>query len=580
MDSSKGILPGIMKIFAGIFILATVFACATIVSPSGGPKDITPPSLLKSTPANLSKNFYGNKLTMDFSEFIELKDIEKYLLVSPPLNKDPDIRVKNRSLVVRLKDTLRSNTTYSFFFGDAIVDITEKNPVKNFSFAFATGNTIDSLSLSGRVSDAFTRMPAKDVLVMLYRDYADSVPMLQRPVYVSRTGKGGEFTLNNLAAGRFRIIALKDGNSDYLYNLPTEQIAFSDSLVEPHYIKPVLLQPADTIQKPVKSQDTTRKVVINQDTLNQISLDLFPEPDSIQRVSKSSMTAPHQLSIVFRYPTHKASFVPIGMDSTFAWSVREISTGRDTISCWLNNTIPDSLRLKVSDNGKVIDTIRIATVYKHKVIGKAKDQQADSTLKFASNTARVGTLEWNTPYTLTLANPLASYNGSGIRLIVTKKDTLTPAILYADSTHRRMIVKYPWKTTEDYELIFPKGAFRDIYNQENDSLKSVFKLWPKEEYGVLRVAFTLVNIAHPMIIQLLSEKGVVLKEQIITKSQKIDFGFLKPGKYGLKAIFDRNGNGRWDTGIYLKRIQPERTAINPKTFEVRGNWELEEEWKL
>ncbi len=567
MTFFQGFLRSLKNLLALTFILALVFSCATIVTPTGGPKDVTPPKLVKSTPKNLSTNFHGDKLTIEFSEYIALNELEKYLLISPPLNKDPDIKIKGRSLVVRLKDTLRSNTTYSFYFGDAVVDLTEKNPFKNFSFALSTGNTIDSLSLSGKVSDAFSRLPMKDVLVMLYRDTEDSVPMLKRPVYVSRTGQAGEFVFTSLAPGKYRVIALKDGNNDYLYDLPSELIAFDDSLEEPYYMKSVIV-------------DSASKEVISPDAGKQLSLSMFPEPDSIQRVSKSNLSAAHLMSVFFRYPTRNAGFIPLNIDSSYSWSFREYSRDRDTITCWLDKSLPDTLKLKVTDNGKIIDTLRIATEYKRKQGGKGRGQAADTTLRFTSNTARSSFLEWYAPYTITFVNPLAHSDGSGVKLIVSAKDTLVPPIEFADSNHRNIIVKHPWKTGEDYKLIFPKGAFVDIYGQTNDSVRSGFKLRPKEEYGIFRAVVTLVNISHPMIIQLTNEKGTVLKQQIITHSQKVDFGFLTPGKYGLKAIYDQNGNGRWDRGVYLKRIQPERVAIHPKTFDVRMNWELEEEWSL
>jgi hypothetical protein len=172
----KFIVPAILVLYA--------VACATIVSPTGGPKDITPPKMLNSEPENLSVNFNGDRLILNFDEYINLKTPEKYLLISPPLGKEPDIRVKGRSIIIKMKDTLRENTTYNFYLGEAIVDITESNPVPNFNFAFSTGPEIDSLSLSGNVTDAFTRQPMEGALVMLYTDFTDSVPMKQIPTYV------------------------------------------------------------------------------------------------------------------------------------------------------------------------------------------------------------------------------------------------------------------------------------------------------------------------------------------------------------------------------------------------------------
>ncbi|NVO19005.1 MAG: Ig-like domain-containing protein [Bacteroidetes bacterium] len=538
-------------------------ACATIVTPSGGEKDVTPPRLLSSDPKNQSTAFTGKRLVMNFDEYIQLKDMDKNLLISPPLNKDPDIKIKGRSLIVKLNDTLRSNTTYSFYFGQGVTDLTEGNPMSNFSLAFSTGNVIDSLGMSGYVTDAYTRLPIKNALVELYTDMADSAPMLTRPVYVSRTNETGKFILRNLAAGKYRMIALSDGDNNYMYNLPTEQVAFEDSLVEPYYITP-------------PKNDTIAIVV---DSTRQFALNMFTEPDSIQRV-KCSMIAPHQMLFTYRYPTTHSGIMPLNIDSTANWSIKEFSRNNDSVTCWLLGSLPDSLHFRMSDKGKILDTLIASTTYKPKFSAK-KNQVIDSTLKIQQLSSRAGFLDWGSDYYITLANPLSQLNTGAVRLILTAThDTLIPPIQFTDSIHRRAVIHYAWKTEEDYALLFPKGMFRDIYNHINDSARVGFKLRSKDEYGQFRLMVKMKEGSPPKIIQLLDEKGGVLQQHIVYKSQKVDFGFLSPAKFGLKVIYDDNGNGRWDTGIFLKRKQPEKVSVHPKVFEVRGNWELEEEWEL
>lgn len=566
MKLPKGYTRWIKLVAAFTGLLAIALGCATIVAPTGGDKDITPPEMVYSNPVNRSANFRNDRLTLTFSEYIELKDLDKYLLISPPLNKEPEMKIKSRSLIVKFKDTLRSNTTYSLYFGNGIVDITEKNPMKNFSFAFSTGNSIDSLSYAGKVADAFTRLPVKDILVMLYTANEDSLPMKERPVYVSRTGDDGNFLFSSLASGKYKIFALKDGNSDYLYNLPTEQIAFSDSLAEPYYI-------------PV-SRDTG--IQVTTETSPQAMIDLFPEPDSIQRLSKGVMTSPHTMALYFRYPLFDPVFEPLNLENNTDWSVKEYSAARDTVTCWLLGTMPDTLRVKISDRGSVIDTATVATLFKSKSTDKGRKQQsADSTLRFSASTARTMTLDWEKPFLLTFANPLAYFDSTGIRIIQgPEKDTVTASAAFADPIHRRLAVNHAWQPGVDYDLLFPQGIFRDIYGQVNDSSKTHFIPKPKEDYGMLRISMNLKNIKHPLILQLLTEKDAVVKQIVLNGSQKVDFGALYPGKFRLKAIYDRNSNGRWDTGVYTKHIQPERTAYYPKVLEVRANWELEEEWNL
>ncbi len=555
----------IIKILIPAAIAASAVACATIASPQGGPKDVTPPKMIISKPQDFSTNFTGNKLILTFDEYIALKTPEKFMLISPPLSKLPDIKLKGHDVVISLKDSLRSNTTYNFYFGDAIVDITEGNPNKNFNFAFSTGPEIDSLSMSGIISDAFTRMPVKDALVMLYKDFSDSIPMKQIPTYVSRTSENGSFRLNNLASGKYRAVALVDKNSDYMYDLPTELIGFNSDSVQPYFNA---VNPNDTIV--AKSADDMRKLV---------SIDLFPEPDSTQRILKSVIAAKNKLSIAFRYPTSSPVLRTLNMPDSSKWAITEWNKNNDTLTAWLINQ-PDTLKLEFSDRGIVIDTVKISTALKTTM--KGKNKEASDHLTFSTSVAN-RVLGYNKPFIITFANPVSEFDSTAIRLTIkTSTDTtaITPEAKFTDSIHRHLLVTHNWSITDNYDLYIPKGSFTDINSDNSDSTHVAFKLKPIEEYGQLAVIITRQENGFPLIIQLLTDKGVVVDQRIITDEKRVDFGLLAPAKYGLKAIEDVNGNGRWDTGQFIKKIQPERVLIHPKIFDVKSNWELEENWDL
>jgi len=556
----------ILKLLIPATLVLYAVSCATIVPPSGGPKDITPPKLLGSQPVNFSTNFKGNKIVLTFNEYIVLKTPEKYLLISPPLSKVPDIRVKGKQVIIKLGDSLRSNTTYNFYLGEAIVDLAENNPVLNFNFAFSTGSQIDSLSLSGNVTDALTRMPATGALVMLYADFTDSLPMKQIPMYVSRTGDKGNFRLNNLASGKYRAVALMDGNSDYMYDLPTEMIGFYSDSVQPYY----------------NAIDLNDSVAVKQIDLAKqplVSINLFPEPDSTQRVLKSAIAAKNRLSVVFRYSMVSPGLRALNIPDSLPWAVQEWNRTNDTLNAWLLNK-PDTLKLEVANKGIVIDTITISTALK--VTGRAKNTSAPTPLRYSASLGS-GFIEYNKPLILSFANPVKHYDLSKLRLErITKKDTIAviPVFRFTDSIHRHLQVSYKWDATDKYNLYIPKNSFTDIYSDTCDSTHVVFQMKPIEEYGTFAVTINRPDKSYPVIIQLLTDKGVVLDQRIVTTGKKADFGLLPPGKYGLKAIMDVNGNGRWDTGKFLKKIQPERVLVHPKIFEVRTNWELEETWEL
>ena len=554
-----------MKFLIPAVIILFAIACATIVSPTGGPKDVTPPKMISSQPINFSTNFKGNKLILTFDEYVDLKTPEKFMLISPPLSKVPDIKLKGRDVVIKLEDSLRSNTTYNFYFGDAIVDITESNPNKNFNFAFSTGPEIDSLSLSGIVTDAFTRLPVKEALVMLYSDFTDSLPMKQIPTYVSRTNDKGYFRLNSLASGKYRAVALVDKNSDYIYNLPGELIGFSNDSVQPYFSA---VDMNDTTV--VKTDSVLRKLV---------TIDLFPEPDSVQRILKSVIAAKNRLAIAFRYPTVTPGLRTLNLPDSLPWALTEWNRTNDTLNAWLLNQ-PDTLKLEVSDHGIVIDTVNISTALK--VIGKVRGSAPADHLQYSTSLAG-RLLGYNKPLILTFSNPVKEYDLTLLQLTIkTTKDTttVTPAAKFSDSIHRHLEVNYKWNTTDNYDLYLPKGSFTDFYSDTCDSTHVAFQMKPVDEYGQFALLISRQDASFPLILQLLTEKGAVVDQRIITKEKRIDFGLLAPAKYGLKAIEDVNSNGKWDTGELIKKIQPEKVLIHPKIFEVKSNWELEENWDL
>jgi len=556
----------ILSLLLPVTIVFYAVSCATIESPTGGPKDTTPPRMISSQPVNLSTNFSGNRLILNFNEFVELKTPEKFLLISPPMAEMPDMKIKGRSVVIKLEDSLRSNTTYNFYLGDAIVDISENNPIPNFNFAFSTGPDIDSLSLSGNVTDAFTRMPVKGALVMLYSDFSDSLPMKQIPMYVSRSAENGDFRFNSLAAGKYRAVALVDGNSDYMYNLPTEIIGFSSDSIEPYYSAAVVI---DTL-------------VVAQPAISDhipVSINIFPEPDSTQRILKSVIAARNKLSVAFRYPLTKPSFRALNVPDSLPWAVLEWNRSNDTLNAWLLNK-PDTLQLEFSEKEKIFDTIGISTTMK--VTGKSKNPEAAMRLKYSTNLS-TRLLEYNTPLLITFSNPVQDYDLSLLQLKkLTSTDTtiVTPVARFTDSIHRHLLVQYNWNADDEYDLYIPEGSFTGIYRDSCDSTHVVFQMKSVEEYGRFAISINRADQSYPVIIQLLSEKGAVVDQRIVTSAKRVDFGLLPPAKYGLKAIMDRNSNNRWDTGVLLHKIQPETVLIHPLVFEVRTNWELEETWDL
>jgi hypothetical protein len=342
-------------------------------------------------------------------------------------------------------------------------------------------------------------------------------------------------------------------------------IGFSSDSVQPYF-------------SAVNPNDTSI-VLSDSDKMKLVRINLFPEPDSLQHILKSVIAAKNKLSVAFRYATTSPGFRALNIPDSLPWALQEWNRTKDTLNAWLLNK-PDTLQLEISDRGAIIDTLKISTTLK--VIGKVRATASADRLKYSTSlNGRI--LGYNKPLVLTFTNPVKEYDMKALQLSVrTTKDTstVTPEVKFTDSIHRHLLVTYKWNTTDIYDLYLPKGSFTDIYSDSCDSTHVTFQMKPIEEYGQFAVLITRKDASYPMIIQLTTEKGVVIDQRIITNEKRIDFGLLPPAKYGLKGIEDRNSNGRWDTGKFIKKIQPERILIHPKIFDVKSNWELEENWDL
>lgn len=243
-----------------LFYIITVgnAGCAQIGMPTGGPKDSIPPRLVNASPALNSTNVKGNKITLTFNEYVDLKDAQTNVLISPYPKKSPTVDFKLKTVTVKLKDSLLPNTTYSINFGSAIVDNNEGNPYQDFTFVFSTGSNIDSLTLSGKVLLAETGKADSTLIAMLYRNADDSTVQKNKPDYIAKLSGDGSFTFINLPPGNFNVYALKDGDGGKTYNSKKEIFAFADAAIAvSENTEPVVLY-ASAIEKEIQKNTGSR----------------------------------------------------------------------------------------------------------------------------------------------------------------------------------------------------------------------------------------------------------------------------------------------------------------------------------
>ncbi len=556
-------------------------SCANPVSPGGGPKDETPPRVVKSDPPNYSLNFDKSVISISFDEFVKLKNPNQQVIISPPLEEQPEFKLRGKAVVINLKSKLVQNTTYSIFFGSAIVDITEDNSLKDFVYAFSTGDHIDSLSVGGEVLNAFDHKPVEDAFVMLYPQNndtvpQDSVPCLVRPLYISKTDKNGIFQLRNLRNEPYKIFALKDVNSNYLFDQPNEEIAFIDSLILPEaIIMPEIPEiPADTSKK-----DT---LIVSNLYKNYYSLLMFQQTDTVQRILSSEMTTPGRYKMALKYPEKESvKLKVINKEIAENWKVEEFNRNRDTLQVWLRDINLDSLQVQVFVADSILDTTMI--VYRKQKIEKKKRKNDEAVtverLKINSN-AKSRSIDLGISLQLNFDDPLSSYDFSRTRFISGVDTSMNPGFKPTDSSFRHFVFYSKITEETNYEFLFPDSSFFSMYGLTNDSTHLVFKSKAFKEYGNIIVDAEFKESVHPYIFQLLTLKGEVLREKFANESSLVLFDNIVPGKYLLKAIGDKWPNNKWDTGNYFKKRQPENVLFFPAEIEVRANWDIEKSWSL
>ncbi|PXX31486.1 Ig-like domain-containing protein [Arenibacter sp. ARW7G5Y1] len=534
----------IQRILGFLFLLLTVSAlvqCARRGAPSGGDKDVTPPKLVKAEPENMSINFNTNKIRLYFDEYVKLKDIEKQLIVSPPLKYTPLISPQgsaNKYVEIILKDTLKENTTYTFNFGQSIIDNNEGNPFSYFTYVFSTGDYIDSLKVSGVVKDAFNKNADTFISIMLYEidsTYTDSTIYRQPPNYITNTLDSTPiFHLKNLKEGQYAMFGLKDEAKNNIFNQKVDKIAF---------IKDTITLPTDSVYL----------------------LTMFKElPD--YSISVPNFAAKNK--IIFGYQGN-AKEISISTLSNIPDTVKTKITKereKDTLNFWFTPFNADSLVFTVAnEKERLIDTFTVKT----KKVGV-------DTLIVQPN--QRGSLDFGNPFYIGTNTPISRMDSSKIRM-ERKDSTLVNFITSLDTIGNKIDFDFEVEPNESYTLDLLPGAIVDFFDTENDTISIKLTTKSYADFGNLRLTLD-GTVTYPLIVQLTDEKGVTVKELFANEQQVFEFTHIKPAKYLIRIIFDSNGNQKWDTGNYLQRIQPEKVTYYPKVLEVRANWELEQTFTL
>jgi uncharacterized protein (DUF2141 family) len=571
-------LPGLIKTL--FFIQAVAFAtgCARPGSPTGGPEDVTPPSVKSCVPPNHTVFFNEKKITISFDEFIQLKDPAKEIFISPPMRIRPEIKTNGKNITVELQEELRQNSTYTINFGNSVIDYTAGNVLANYEYVFSTGDHIDSLSISGKVVNAFNGQPEADIVAMVYADdndtiQFDSLPLRVPPACASKTAKDGSFRINNLSEGKYKLVALQDLNNNYFFDLPNERFAFIDSLISPSYSVPASVS-ADTSES-----DSIAIPLFSIPEQNSYMLRIFEETNPVQRLVGKKLFGTNLLQYIFRLPVDYyeislLNFQPARPD----WYIPEFNKTNDTLNFWLRPGLPDTIRVRICAGDSLADTSRF---YPGRALlekpAKRKDAGKNN-LKISSNIS-AGALDLNKSLNLVFPDPVTLINAGKLTLFA-PADTIVPVFTFADSIRRKGEISYKWQQKELYKLLIADSAFYDLKGSYNDTTYISFKVRSVEDYGNLLMEIKLPSGPGQYIVQLMDEKENIWQQKIMKKPGVCRFEYLKPGNYKVKLIFDANSNGKWDTGNYRKNLLPELVKYYALPLNIRANWDLQEEWNL
>ena len=577
-------------------LLMAFFAqqCANAVAPTGGPKDNTPPRVVEAVPVNQSINFSGKKIEITFDEYITLENANQNVLISPPLSEKPDIKLKNKTVVVKFKENLAPNTTYTINFGPSIKDLHEGNPFKDYVYSFSTGDHIDTLAIAGKVLKADDKKPAEEVYVGLYaadRDNLDSLPMSVAPNYITKTDKEGRFSLNGLADKKYLVFALKDVNANLYYDLPNEEVAYLDTLVQASCLQKPALPSVDSTMRDSLAMDTVVKVIdtvvfetktttmYDQNALN-LTLYMFTEVDSTQVLLEKKLVEEGLLRFVFRHPAQNAAIMtPEMLPDSFNLVTRH-SAAYDTVWWYFTPNVKDSLWVQVKYDTLINDSTRYSLKFKDKKIRNKKPE----TLKVRNNLKGRDGLIPGEDLILTFSEPIVRYAMRDSSVF--QCDTLiyydTLAFEQVDDQGLKYRLTNPISTDYRYGFEVPDSVFFGIRGRTNERIKTDFHVLNDDEYGNIYITVVPPKGMKQVIVQLTDESGNVLKEQLVSQKEEVMFDFLMPAKYKLRAILDADGNGKWSTGNYHRHTLPETILEYKDVLEIRAGWDidLEDAWEL
>lgn len=520
------------------FTVISFYKCATVTSPDGGPKDEIAPKLVTSNPRNNQVNFNQNTIELTFTELIKLQNPKEQIIIIPPTGKRTQFIAKKNRLEIIPEQPLAPNTTYAIKFRNAVQDITEGNPVPNLNLAFSTGPYIDSLSISGKVTEALTENIPEATTVAVFSSDTFNI-FKHQPSYFTETDKSGTFTLTNLKPGTYRIYSFKDTNKNLIVESKSEKYAFNSTPIHlTANLQNISLKLVNLDSRPLQITSVRHQADINTIRLNKL-------------ISTYSLSSTQHINHIF-------------------------GTDQAEILIYHPTNVIDSLAVhfKALDSlDQKIDTV----IYTKRVSGDRIAQTFTVSTTSPELIQEKGTITFQIKYN----KPIHNLNQDSI---IIRHDSISQSIrnnstITNDTLAKQLNVTYRHKATTEkptkLTLHLGKGYLTSI---DNDSAKTENKsitIKTIETTGTLTVQ--IQTKATYYITQVLNSSNQLLAQT--TNQPNSTFNYLNPENVKVRLIIDINQNGRWDTANYLTNTEPEPVIfyINSDksyTTPIRANWDV------
>ena len=618
----------------GLAVGLVLAACASIGSPEGGPRDYTPPQVMKSSPEPGTVNFKGNKVEITFDEIVNLKDQQKKVIISPAPRTQPLIRTVGKKVTVEFRDPLEENTTYVIDFSNAIEDNNEGNQLDGYTFAFSTGDEIDTLAVSGIVLRANDLEPMQHVIVGLHSNLDDSAFTCLPLERVSRTNDRGKFTIRNLKPGSYHLFAINDIDGDYRM-ARTEDIAFLDEIIVPTTSE---YTSQDTVFTFDRRVDTVMTATHTLYLPNDLLLCMFNEGYRSHYVKQTTRPEANKLHVLFGAPNETLPTMEIIRPAVHQddWCQVERTADNDSLIYWLTDSAlikTDTiivamtyLRTDTADRlEEVTDTIRFgyrkpsAQVKEEEKKAKEREEREkrlaqllekqekaaaqgkelnegeleelkelqrvnpDDIPKLKMELAKSGTIDVGDSIVLKFETPIAAIDPAGVYFEI-KRDTLwvpytgkvEPFRAVDDCNPMRYWMPVTTLPDSTYRLTIDSAAVTSVYGLHNEELKKELKVRGLEEYANI---YFKVNVKQNAFVELLNSSEKVIRTVEVNNGE-FELLNVSPGTYYLRLTIDSNANGKWDTGNYKEHLQPEEVYYYPKKLRLRANWDLDENWNI